>query len=114
MANEPAKKAAAPAKSPEQQTPINPGVLQQGESTTAPLTTRVPRGVNEPEAGLIADEPAAAALQKHVQEVIDKEEAQGYRGDPSKNRTPNEAYTLRGVGRGDPTPETVVYTPTSK
>ena len=95
-------------------TPISPGGLQQGERTSAPLTTRVPRGVNEPPSDTIADEPAAAALQKHVQDVILKEEAQGFRGDPDKNRTPNEAYTLRGVGRGDPTPETTVYTPTSK
>lgn len=94
--------------------PVNPAYLQQGEATSAPLSTRVPRGVNEPAADTIADEPAAAALQEHVKKVIDKEQAQGYRGDPNKNRTPNEAYTLQGVGRGDETPETVVVTPSSK
>jgi hypothetical protein len=115
MATEPAKKTVSkPETAKPGDTPINPGTLQQGENTSAPLTTRVPRGVNEPASDTIADEPAAADLQRHVKSVIDKEEAQGYRGDPNKNRTPNEAYTLRGVGRGDPTPETTVYTPTSK
>lgn len=94
--------------------PVNPTFLQQGESVSAPLSTRVPRGVNEPASDTIADEPAAAALQEHVQKVIDKEQAQGYRGDANKNRTPNSAYTLQGVGRGDATPETTVVTPSSK
>lgn len=94
--------------------PISPIGLQRGESPSAPLTTNPPRGVDEPPSDQIADEPAAAALQKHVQGVISKESAQGYRGDPGKNRTPNSAYTLQGVGRGDATPETTVHTPSSK
>lgn len=94
--------------------PVNPAYLQPGETVSAPLSTNPPRGVNEPPSDQIADEPAAAALQKHVQKVVDAETAQGYRGDPNKNRTPNSAYTLQGVGRGDANPETTVTTPTSK
>lgn len=40
-----------------------------------------------------------------VQEQVDREEEQGFRGvevDP----TPNEAYTVAGVTSGQPTPET--------
>jgi hypothetical protein len=111
---EASKTAASKTAASREQAPIHPGGLQAGESTSAPLTTRVPRGVNEPASDTIADEPAAADLQKHVRDVIAKEEAQGYRGDPDKNRTPNSAYTLQGVGRGDPNPETTVYTPSSK
>jgi len=94
--------------------PISPQFLQRGEAATAPLTTNPPRGVDEPPSDAIADEPAAAALQKHVKDVLDKETAQGFRGDPGKNRTPNSAYTLAGVSRGDATPETTVHTPSSK
>jgi hypothetical protein len=94
--------------------PISPGGLQRGEKVGTPLTTNPPRGVDELPSDQVADEPAAAALQEHVKGIIDKETAQGYRGDPSKNRTPNSAYTLAGVGRGDPTPETTVHTPSSK
>jgi len=94
--------------------PINPSGLQRGEKVGTPLTTNPPRGVDELPSDAIADEPAAAALQKHVKGIIDKETAQGYRGDPNKNRTPNSAYTLAGVGRGDVTPETTVHTPSSK
>lgn len=101
-------KTAAPAVAP-----ISPAGLQRGEAPTAPLTTNPPRGVDEAPSDQIADEPAAATLQKHVQGVLDKETAQGYRGDPGKNRTPNSAYTLAGVGRGDPNPETTVHTPSS-
>lgn len=105
-------KSATPAKAAV--APISPAGLQRGEAPTAPLTTNPPRGVDEAPSNQIADEPAAAALQKHVQETVNKETAQGYRGDPGKNRTPNSAYTLRGVGRGDPNPETTVHTPSSK
>ncbi len=94
--------------------PISPGGLQRGESPTAPLTTNPPRGVDELPSNQIADEPAAAALQKHVQDTLDRETEQGFRGDSKKNRTPNSAYTLQGVGRGDATPETTVHTPSSK
>lgn len=106
-----APKTSTPAAEP---APISPQFLQRGESATSPLTTNPPRGVDEPPSNQIADEPAAAALQKHVQDVIDKETAQGFRGDPGKNRTPNSAYTLAGVNRGDATPETTVFTPSSK
>lgn len=110
-----AKKAAAPATAASNpDVTVNPGSLQVGESAGARITTRVPRGVNELPADHISDEPGAKALQEHVAKVIAKETAQGFRGDPNKNRTPNSAYTLQGVGRGDPTPETVVVTPSSK
>lgn len=49
------------------------------------------------------DETEKAADQ--VQEAVDKETEQGFRGvevDP----TPNENYTLQGVTSGKPTPET--------
>jgi hypothetical protein len=48
---------------------------------------------------------ADGATAKAPQEVIDQENAQGFRGvevDP----TPNENYTLQGVTSGKPTPET--------
>jgi hypothetical protein len=94
--------------------PISPGGLQYGEKVGTPLTTNPPRGVDEAPSTQIADEPAAAALQKHVQDRVDAETKQGYRGDANKNRTPNSAYTLAGVNRGDATPETTVHTPSSK
>jgi hypothetical protein len=48
---------------------------------------------------------ADAGVAKGPQEMIDRENAQGFRGvevDP----TPNENYTLQGVTSGKPTPET--------
>jgi hypothetical protein len=48
---------------------------------------------------------ADAATAKEVQEKVDEETAQGFRGvevDP----TPNENYTIAGVTKGAPTPET--------
>lgn len=50
-------------------------------------------------------EQADAAVANRVQEAIEPELAQGFRGvevDP----TPNENYTLDGVTSGAPTPET--------
>jgi hypothetical protein len=50
-------------------------------------------------------EQADAAVAGQVQEAVDVETAQGFRGvevDP----TPNENYTLAGVVEGKPTPET--------
>lgn len=108
------KSATTPSAVAPEQTPVSPAGLQRGENPSAPLTTRVPRGVDEAPSRQLADEPSARALQEHVHEVIAKEEAQGFRGDPGKNRTPNSAYTLAGVSRGDATPETTVYTPSSK
>lgn len=54
-----------------------------------------------------SDRPANAGDggSAQVQDKVDQENAQGYRGtvpDP----TPNEAYTLKGVTSGMPTPET--------
>jgi hypothetical protein len=90
---------------------VMPGRFQPGEAfDAAAVTTNPPRGVGEPPANALADEPAARELQEHAQEVIDKEEEQGYRGVKTQV-VPNSAYTLQGVGRGDPTPETTVVTP---
>ena len=107
------KPAESPKSTPEV-APIFPSGLQVGEKPGAPLSTNPPRGVDELPSDHKTDEPAARALQDHVQKVIDKETAQGFRGDAGKNRTPNENYTLSGVGRGLPTPETTVHTPASK
>lgn len=111
---EPSKTAASKSTASVDVQPVNPAYLQAGEKVSAPLSTNPPRGVDELPANAVADEPGAAALQNHVQKVVDAETAQGYRGDPNKNRTPNSAYTLAGVGRGDANPETTVTTPTSK
>lgn len=95
--------------------PVHPGGLQSGEAVSQPLTTNPPRGVGELPADHLTDEPGARAVQDYVHEKIAKETAQGFRGDPSHNdNNPNEAYTLRGVGRGDPNPETTVHTPQRK
>ena len=91
--------------------PIDPSRLQPGEAVGAPITTNPPRGVGEAPSNQIADEPAAGDLQRHVQSVIDDEEARGFRGVRRTKPVPNSVYTLQGVGRGDPTPETVVVTP---
>lgn len=45
------------------------------------------------------------APEKEVQEVIDKEVEQGFRG-VEVDETPNENYTVSGVTSGKPTPET--------
>jgi hypothetical protein len=118
MANEPAKKtAAAPKTHQTDQTPaadgtapVAAGRTQQGELSNAPLSTNPPRGVGEAPSNQIADEPAAAGLQEFMQERVDKEQAAGHRG-TKMDTTPNENYTLRGVGKGLPTPETQVVTP---
>lgn len=106
----PAQKPVAKTEEP-QVAPVNPAYLQANEKSSAPLTTNPPRGVGEAPSNQIADEPAAADLQKHVQKTLDDEEARGFRGQKRGNAVPNENYTLRGVGRGLPTPETTVYTP---
>jgi hypothetical protein len=51
------------------------------------------------------DDKATDASAKKVQDAVDKETEQGFRGvevDP----TPNENYTAAGVTAGKPTPET--------
>lgn len=90
--------------------PIVAGRTQQGEVVNAPVSTNPPRGVGEAPADQVADEPAAAALQKFMQERVDAEQAKGHRG-TKMDPTPRSAYTLRGVGRGEPTPESTVVTP---
>ena len=93
------------------QAPYDPRLLQPGEAVGAPVTTNPPRGVDELPANQIADEPAAAALQEHVQKTLDKEQERGYRGIRGEKPFPNKNYTLQGVGQGLPTPETTVVTP---
>lgn len=51
------------------------------------------------------DQKATEAAAKQVQDAVDRETEQGFRGvgvDP----TPNENYTVAGVTSGKPTPET--------
>lgn len=113
----PAKKAAAAPQSAQKNdtvtegpAPVPAGRSQAGEAVTAPLTNRPPRGLDELPSDFVPDEEAAAGLINEVRRVVDKETEQGYRGfntDP----TPNYNYTLKGVGEGLPTPETVVITP---
>lgn len=88
------------------------GRFQPGETVSAPLTTNPPRGVDEAPSNLLADEPGARALQEAVKEIVTKETEQGYRG-ANTDPTPNENYTLQGVGAEKPTPETTVITPRS-
>jgi hypothetical protein len=90
--------------------PIVAGRTQQGELNTAPVTTNPPRGVGEAPANQVADEPGAAALQKFMQDRVDAEQARGHRG-TKMDKTDRSAYTLRGVGRGERTPESTVVTP---
>lgn len=51
------------------------------------------------------DEGGAEAGNAEVQEKIDAESEQGYRGFVA-DTTPNENYTVAGVTSGKPTPET--------
>jgi hypothetical protein len=53
----------------------------------------------------MADKKDAEQANERVENVLDAEQARGYRGlkaDP----TPNEHYTVAGVTSGKPTPET--------
>lgn len=74
------------------------------------VSTRVPRGVDEPAADADASEKGVAAVQRGVKEAVAKESEQGFRGQRT-DPTPNENYTVKGVTSGAPTPETVVVTP---
>lgn len=94
--------------------PQDPGRLQPNETVSGPLSTNPPRGPGEPAANTVADEPAAKALQEHIQGVIDSEEARGWRGARKSKATPNKNYTLAGVNAGLPTPETTVFTPSGE
>lgn len=84
---------------------------QIGERLEQSVTTNSPRGVGElPSDYVHGGEGGLADGQRRVKAMIDEENEKGYRGtvpDP----TPNENYTVAGVTRGLPTPETVVYTP---
>lgn len=53
--------------------------------------------------GVAVDGPAGGA--DEVADKLQKEQEQGYRGDPV-DPTPNENYTVAGVTSGAPTPET--------
>jgi hypothetical protein len=90
--------------------PVGAGRFQPGEEVSAPLTTNPPRGLNEAPSNLLADEPGARALQEAVRDVVVAETEAGFRG-YNTDPTPNEAYTLKGVGEGQPNPETTVVTP---
>ena len=87
---------------------------QLGEELPASgVSTRVPRGVDEPASDAEASAKGVAAVQRGVKEAVDAETEQGFRGvrtDP----TPNENYTVKGVTSGAPTPETTVVTPKSQ
>jgi hypothetical protein len=48
---------------------------------------------------------ATKDAEKEVQAMLDKEQAQGFRG-TEVDQTPNEAYTVGGVLKNMPTPET--------
>ena len=50
-------------------------------------------------------EKAAEAANEQVQEQVDAENEQGFRG-TEVDSTPNENYTVAGVTSGAPTPET--------
>lgn len=64
---------------------------QKSESTTTTTTTKTATN--------------ADAGQKEMQAIVDKENEQGFVG-VSSDSTPNENYTLQGVTKGLPTPET--------
>lgn len=69
------------------------GVAQEGQQAEA-----------APQEGQETSGDTDAAAQQ-VQEQVDTETEQGYRGQVS-DPTPNENYTLEGVISGAPTPET--------
>lgn len=52
------------------------------------------------------DAKAADHGQAEAQKRSDAETEQGFRGDGPVDPTPNEAYTVAGVTKGQPTPET--------
>lgn len=96
---------------PTQQAPVQAGRQQVGEATEGvTFTTRVPRGVGEPAADAKAEHDGLRLTQESVQKTVDDENAKGYRGQ-QVSQVPNENYTIAGVTKGLPTPETVVFTP---
>jgi hypothetical protein len=68
-------------------------------------STNAPRGVNEPAADAIADDSGGAGAQKAIQEATDEAQEKGFIGE-KVDQTPRENYTLAGVAKGLPTPET--------
>jgi hypothetical protein len=58
----------------------------------------------------MADKQQQDAASTAVQDHIAKEQAQGYRG-VEVDQTPNEAYTVAGVLKDMPTPETQRQSP---
>ena len=51
-----------------------------------------------------ADSKPAAGAEKQVQQAVDQETEQGFRGTET-DKTPNENYTVEGVTSGAPVPE---------
>ncbi len=91
--------------------PQRAGRNQIGEKLDYEVTTKSPRGVGEPAADALPEgEGGLREGAERVRSAIEAENERGYRGDVS-DPTPNDNYTLKGVGAGLPTPETTVYTP---
>ena len=93
-----------------QEAPRTVGRQQLGEKVTGTVTTRVPRGVGEPPADALSDDPGIRLTQESVRDQVNADIEKGFRGTQA-DPTPNENYTVAGVTAGAPTPETVVYTP---
>jgi hypothetical protein len=97
-----------------QKAPRGVGRHQIGEKIdAAELTTRVPRGVGEAPADAKAEHAGVRLTQETVEKQVNADSERGYRGE-SVSAEINDAYTLKGVTSGAPTPETVVYTPRGK
>jgi len=64
-----------------------------------------PENSDEGKADKASAEQADSANAEQVQEKVEVETEQGFRG-VEVDQTPNENYTLRGVASGAPTPET--------
>ena len=97
----------------ESKAPRTVGRQQAGEALEGPLTTRVPRGVGEPPADAKAEHDGVRLTQDTVAKTVEAETDRGFRGE-SLGSDYNEAYTLKGVTSGMPTPETTVHTPRAR
>ena len=93
--------------------PVRAGRLQAGEAHDGLVSTRVPRGVGEPPADAKADDKGLRSAQDAVEKQVREDSEKGYRGQQVSG-VDNHAYTVAGVTAGEPTPETVVYTPRGK
>jgi hypothetical protein len=80
-----------------QNTPTDPESQSSsaGEETPAETAAEPETKVEDPTGGAAGDLP----------EIIAEAEEKGYLG-VATDETPNEAYTLQGVAKGQPTPET--------